>query len=132
MDNTHMQRPNPRNLNRSNSSSTNQRSSNATSNNSVAINNNSNNSSADNRNDQQQHQQQHQQQQHTLQQQRGLDWVLGLPIRVKTITDEEHEGQIYAYDSKTSCVVLHILYYAVIAFPFITFKTSMARECLFH
>jgi len=40
------------------------------------------------------------------QQQKGLDWALGLSIRVKTLTDEEHEGQIYAYDPKTNCVVL--------------------------
>jgi len=35
-----------------------------------------------------------------------LEWALGLSIRVKTLTDDEHEGQIYAYDPKTNCVVL--------------------------
>ncbi|CAI2183623.1 3674_t:CDS:2 [Funneliformis geosporum] len=37
-------------------------------------------------------------------QQKGLEWALGLPIRVKTETDDEYEGQIYAYDPKTNCV----------------------------
>ncbi|RHZ87991.1 hypothetical protein Glove_26g176 [Diversispora epigaea] len=41
---------------------------------------------------------------------KGLEWVLGLSIRVKTLNDEEYEGQIYAYDPKTNCVVLHILF----------------------
>ncbi|RIA91836.1 anticodon-binding domain-containing protein [Glomus cerebriforme] len=40
------------------------------------------------------------------QQQKGLEWALGLSIRVKTLTEEEYEGQIYAYDPKTNCVVL--------------------------
>ncbi|CAG8512462.1 4396_t:CDS:2 [Diversispora eburnea] len=31
-------------------------------------------------------------------------WVLGLSIRVKTLTDDEYEGQIYSYDPKTNCV----------------------------
>ncbi|CAG8644243.1 12807_t:CDS:2 [Funneliformis caledonium] len=37
------------------------------------------------------------------QQQKGLEWALGLTIRVKTVTDDEYEGQIYAYDPKTNC-----------------------------
>jgi len=40
------------------------------------------------------------------QQQKGLEWMLGLSIRVKTSTDDEYEGQIYAYDPKLNCVVL--------------------------
>ncbi|RIB13474.1 anticodon-binding domain-containing protein [Gigaspora rosea] len=32
--------------------------------------------------------------------------MLGLSIRVKTSTDDEYEGQIYAYDPKLNCVVL--------------------------
>lgn len=44
------------------------------------------------------------------QQQKGLEWTLGLSIRVKTLNDDEYEGQIYAYDPKTNCVVLHILF----------------------
>ncbi|GES93855.1 protein LSM12 homolog [Rhizophagus clarus] len=40
------------------------------------------------------------------QQQKGLEWTLGLSIRVKTLNDDEYEGQIYAYDPKTNCVVL--------------------------
>ena len=42
-------------------------------------------------------------------QQKGLEWVLGRSVRVKTLLDEEYEGEIYAYDLKTNCVVLHIL-----------------------
>ncbi|CAG8593564.1 5710_t:CDS:2 [Ambispora leptoticha] len=53
---------------------------------------------------QQHHQQQHQQASQQHQQQKGLEWALGLSIRVKTLTDEEYEGQIYAYDTKTNCV----------------------------
>ncbi|KAK9762852.1 hypothetical protein K7432_011000 [Basidiobolus ranarum] len=41
--------------------------------------------------------------------QNSSEWVLGMRVRVKTVTDEEYEGQIYTYDPITNCVVLHIL-----------------------
>ncbi|CAJ0751783.1 19380_t:CDS:1, partial [Entrophospora sp. SA101] len=37
-------------------------------------------------------------------QQKGLEWVLGRSVRVKTLFDEEYEGEIYAYDLRTNCV----------------------------
>nr|CAG8434830.1 12802_t:CDS:2 [Entrophospora candida] len=35
-------------------------------------------------------------------QQKGLEWVLGRSVRVKTLFDEEYEGEIYAYDLRTN------------------------------
>ncbi|CAG8544897.1 6808_t:CDS:2, partial [Dentiscutata heterogama] len=55
------------------------------------------------------------------QQQKGLEWMLGLSIRVKTSTDDEYEGQIYAYDPKLNCVVLHILSLFLMDLCFLSF-----------
>lgn len=41
---------------------------------------------------------------------KGLEWVLGLSVRLKTLTNEEVYGRIYSYDSITNCVALDILF----------------------
>ncbi|RUS15400.1 hypothetical protein BC938DRAFT_476964 [Jimgerdemannia flammicorona] len=40
---------------------------------------------------------------------KGLDWVLGLSVRLKTVAGEEVDGRIYSYDPVTNCVALDIL-----------------------
>ncbi|CAG8623719.1 hypothetical protein RhiirA5_486922 [Rhizophagus irregularis] len=69
------------------------------------------------------------------QQQKGLEWTLGLSIRVKTLNDDEYEGQIYAYDPKTNCVVLHILFGSLVTelvlnskYDFRILKISFLKE----
>ncbi|KAG9323745.1 hypothetical protein KVV02_007740, partial [Mortierella alpina] len=38
----------------------------------------------------------------------SIDWVLGKHVKVVTLAEEVHEGQVYAFDVIMNCVVLHI------------------------
>ncbi|KAI8353934.1 anticodon-binding domain-containing protein [Mortierella sp. GBAus27b] len=36
----------------------------------------------------------------------GLDWIVGLNVKVVTVADEVFEGQVYAYDTVLNCLAL--------------------------
>ncbi|KAF9366313.1 hypothetical protein BGX34_004238 [Mortierella sp. NVP85] len=38
----------------------------------------------------------------------GLDWIIGMNVKVVTQADEVYEGQVYAYDTVMNCLALHI------------------------
>jgi hypothetical protein len=38
------------------------------------------------------------------------EWIIGVKVKLKLVTDDELEGEIFTYDNTTNCVILtHIL-----------------------
>jgi hypothetical protein len=53
----------------------------------------------------------------------GMEWVIGVRVRLKTSFGDEIEGEIFSFDGTTNCVVLtHILFFFFsIVFHFVCF-----------
>lgn len=60
----------------------------------------------------------------------GLDWIVGLNVKVVTLADEVFEGQVFAYDALMNCLALHIILVVDTTCLLSCFTTLMPYQCL--